>query len=78
MINNIIITILDPSDISMYEIEITECRKSKHVVENEVVAIDTEETNNQTTTSEIPAVPEEKIQTNVGKRRRSMKIIAKM
>ena len=28
------------------------------VEENEVVAIDVEETNNQTTTSEIPTVPE--------------------
>ena len=30
------------------------------VEENEVVAIDVEETNNQTTTSEIPTVPEKK------------------
>ena len=42
------------------------------VEENEVVAIDVEETNNQTTTSEIPTVPEkEEIRTNVQEKEQS-------
>ena len=42
------------------------------VEENEVVAIDVEETNNQTTTSEIPTVPEkEETRTNVQEKEQS-------